>query len=84
MASMLVQRPRSNRPLRTSRAWWTRRHILFALSTLGRLAVAGLSLRLHDPGAPGDVHARVRVLVERTGITAAVGSFRKNPRAACL
>lgn len=64
--------------------WWTSLHVLFALSARGRLAAAGLSLRLHDPGAPGDEHARVRVLVERTGITTAVGSFRKNPRAACL
>jgi len=35
---------------------------------VGRLASAGLSLRLHDPGARGDVRELVRALVERTGL----------------
>jgi hypothetical protein len=47
---------------------WTSLHILFALSALGRLGSAGLSLRLHDPGARGDVRELVRALAERTGV----------------
>ena len=49
---------------------WTNLHVLFLLSAVGRLAGAGLSLRLHDPGARGDVRELVRALVERTGVGA--------------
>jgi hypothetical protein len=46
---------------------WTSLHVLFLLSAMGRLASAGLSLRLHDPGARGDVRELVRALAGRTG-----------------
>ena len=49
---------------------WTSLHILFLISAAGRVASAVLSLRLHDPGARGDVHTLIRALVERTGLTA--------------
>lgn len=49
---------------------WTNLHVLFLLSAVGRLASAGLSLRLHDPGARGDVRELVRALADRTGLTA--------------
>jgi MFS family permease len=49
---------------------WTNLHVLFLLSAVGRLASAGLSLRLHDPGARGDVRELVRALIERTGLAA--------------
>ena len=49
---------------------WTNLHVLFLLSAVGRLASAGLSLRLHDPGARGDVRELIRALAERTGLTA--------------
>ena len=47
---------------------WTNLHVLFLLSAVGRLAAAGLSLRLHDPGARGDVRELVRALADRTGL----------------
>jgi hypothetical protein len=47
---------------------WTSLHVLFLLSAVGRLASAGLSRRLHDPGARGDVRELVRALAERTGV----------------
>jgi hypothetical protein len=37
---------------------------------VGRLASAALSLRLHDPGAHGDVRELIRTLAEDTGLTA--------------
>jgi len=46
---------------------WSNLHVLFLLSAVGRLASAGLSLRLHDPGARGDVRELVRALADRTG-----------------
>jgi len=49
---------------------WTNLHVLFLLSALGRLTAAGLSLRLRDPGARGDVRELVRALAARTGLTA--------------
>jgi hypothetical protein len=49
---------------------WTNLHVLFLLSAVGRLAAAGLSLRLHDPGARGDVRELVRALADRTGLGA--------------
>ena len=49
---------------------WTSLHVLFLLSAIGRLASAGLSLRLQDPGAQGDVRELIDALVERTGVTA--------------
>lgn len=49
---------------------WTNLHVLFLLSAVGRLASAGLSLRLHDPGARGDVPELVRALAARTGLGA--------------
>lgn len=49
---------------------WTNLHVLFLLSALGRLASATLSLRLHDPGARGDVRELVRSLADRTGLGA--------------
>ena len=49
---------------------WTNLHVLFLLSAVGRLAAAGLSLRLHDPGARGDVRELVRALTDRTGLGA--------------
>ncbi len=47
---------------------WTNLHVLFLLSAVGRLASATLSLRLHDPGARGDVRELVRALADRTGL----------------
>jgi hypothetical protein len=47
---------------------WTNLHVLFLLSALGRLASAGLSLRLHDPGARGTVRELVAALADRLGI----------------
>jgi hypothetical protein len=47
---------------------WSNLHVLFLLSAVGRLAAAGLSLRLHDPGARGDVRELVRTLADRTGL----------------
>jgi len=47
---------------------WSNLHVLFLLSAVGRLASAGLSLRLHDPGARGDVRELVRALADRTGL----------------
>ncbi|HWO04301.1 MAG TPA: hypothetical protein VNQ54_05895, partial [Methylomirabilota bacterium] len=41
---------------------WTSIHILFFLSALGRLASAGLAVRLHDPGARGGVPELMRSL----------------------
>lgn len=41
---------------------WTSIHILFFLSSLGRLASAGLAVRLHDPGARGGVPELMRSL----------------------
>ena len=49
---------------------WTNLHVLFLISAVGRLASAALSLRLHDPGAHGDVRELIRALTERTGLTA--------------
>jgi hypothetical protein len=49
---------------------WTNLHVLFLLSALGRLASAGLSLRLHDPGARGDVRELVHALAARSGLGA--------------
>jgi MFS family permease len=49
---------------------WTNLHVLFLISAAGRLASAALSLRLHDPGAQGDVRQLIRALTERTGLTA--------------
>jgi MFS family permease len=49
---------------------WTNLHVLFLLSALGRLVSAGLSLRLHDPGARGDVRELVRALAARSGLGA--------------
>lgn len=49
---------------------WTNLHVLFLLSAVGRLASATLSLRLHDPGARGDVRELVRALADRTGLGA--------------
>ncbi|MGH7401658.1 MAG: MFS transporter [Candidatus Rokuibacteriota bacterium] len=49
---------------------WTSLHILFLISAMGRLASAALSLRLHDPGARGDVPQLVRALTERLGVAA--------------
>jgi len=49
---------------------WTNLHVLFFLSALGRLSGAGLSLRLYDPGARGDVPGLVRILADRLGVTA--------------
>jgi hypothetical protein len=47
---------------------WTNLHVLFLLSALGRLASAGLTLRLHDPGARGTVRELVQALADRFGI----------------
>ena len=41
---------------------WTSIHILFFLSALGRLASAGLAVRLQDPGARGGVPELMRSL----------------------
>ena len=41
---------------------WTSIHILFFLSSLGRLVSAGLATRLHDPGARGGVPELMRSL----------------------
>ncbi|MEX2220053.1 MAG: MFS transporter [Phycisphaerales bacterium] len=49
---------------------WTSLHVLFLISAVGRLASAALSLRLHDPGARGDVPDLIRALNERLGIGA--------------
>jgi hypothetical protein len=49
---------------------WTNLHVLFLLSALGRLGAAGLSLRLHDPGARGDVRELLRALADRAGLGA--------------
>jgi hypothetical protein len=49
---------------------WTNLHVLFLISAVGRLASAALSLRLHDPGAHGDVRELIRALAERSGLTA--------------
>lgn len=49
---------------------WTNLHLLFLISAVGRLASALLSLRLHDPGARGDVPELVRALAARTGLGA--------------
>jgi hypothetical protein len=49
---------------------WTNLHVLFLISAVGRLASAALSLRLHDPGAHGDVRELIRTLAEDTGLTA--------------
>jgi hypothetical protein len=46
---------------------WSNLHVLFLLSAVGRLASALLSLRLHDPGARGNVRELVRALADRTG-----------------
>lgn len=43
---------------------WTSIHILFFLSSLGRLVSAGLATRLHDPGARGGVPELIRSLSE--------------------
>jgi MFS family permease len=51
-------------------AAWTNLHVLFLISAAGRLASAALSLRLHDPGAQGDVRELIRALAERTGLAA--------------
>ena len=48
---------------------WTNFHVLFLISAVARLAAAGLSLRLHDPGAQGDVRQLIRALAERTRLT---------------
>jgi MFS transporter len=47
---------------------WTNLHVLFLLSAVGRLASATLSLRLHDPGARGDVRELIRALAARSGL----------------
>src|SRR4030095_7831831 len=47
---------------------WTNLHVLFLLSAVGRLASAGLTLRLHDPGARGTVRELVAALADRLGI----------------
>jgi MFS family permease len=49
---------------------WTNLHVLFLLSAVGRLGSAVLSLRLHDPGARGDVPELMRALSERMGLGA--------------
>jgi hypothetical protein len=49
---------------------WSNLHVLFLLSAVGRLGSATLSLRLHDPGARGDVRELVRALADRTGLGA--------------
>lgn len=49
---------------------WTNLHVLFLLSAVGRLASAGLSLRLHDPGARGGVRELVHALASRAGLGA--------------
>jgi hypothetical protein len=46
---------------------WSNLHVLFLLSAVGRLGSALLSLRLHDPGARGNVRELVRALADRTG-----------------
>ena len=53
---------------------WSNLHVLFLISAVGRMASAGLSLRLHDPGAQGDVRELLRALAERSGLTALKGS----------
>jgi hypothetical protein len=82
LASMLAgQLPRSSSS--TSAGWraWSNLHVLFLLSAVGRLAAAGLSLRLHDPGARGDVRELVRALTDRTGLRPAPTSrLRPSPR----
>src|SRR4029434_6034726 len=47
---------------------WTNLHVLFLLSAVGRLAAAGLTLRLHDPGARRSVRELVAALADRLGI----------------
>jgi hypothetical protein len=54
---------------------WTNLHVLFLISAVGRLASAGLSLRLHDPGAQGNVRELLRAMSERTGLTALTGTL---------
>jgi hypothetical protein len=49
---------------------WTNLHVLFLLSALGRLASAGLTLRLHDPRARGTVRELVAALADRLGMGA--------------
>ena len=51
-------------------ATWTNLHVLFLLSALGRLASAGLTLRLHDPRARGTVRELVTALADRLGVGA--------------
>ena len=53
---------------------WTNLHVLFLISAVGRLAAAALSLRLHDPGAQGDVRELIRALAERTGLASLVAA----------
>ena len=49
---------------------WTNLHVLFLLSALGRLASAGLTLRLQDPRARGTVRELVAALADRLGVGA--------------
>ena len=58
---------------------WSNLHVLFLMSAAGRLASAALSLRLHDPGAQGDVRTLIRALVERTGLTAFPTLLKPSP-----
>ena len=50
---------------------WTSIHVLFLLSAVGRLASAGLAIRLQDPGARGGVPELVSALAEQLRATAA-------------
>jgi MFS family permease len=59
---------------------WTNLHVLFLISAVGRLAAAGLSLRLHDPGAQGDVRELIRALAERTGLASLVAAHGQPAR----
>jgi hypothetical protein len=53
---------------------WTNLHVLFLISGVGRLAAAALALRLHDPGAHGDVRELIRALAQRAAFTAHIPS----------
>jgi len=69
LASMLPgSSPRSSRPLHAGRRGVDQPARPLPALRGGRLASAGLSLRLHDPGARGDVRELVRALVERAGL----------------
>ena len=57
----------------------TNLHVLFLISAVGRLASAALSLRLHDPGARGNVPELIRALADRTGLTAIPSLLRPSP-----